>query len=57
MAEVGALIQAKRARTTIAVAWVFLDANAANMRAERELRRQTSGVVVLNPVQANDGQQ
>jgi hypothetical protein len=39
MAEVGTFINAERARFAIAVAWVFLDANAANLRAERELLR------------------
>jgi hypothetical protein len=50
-------MQAERARVAIAAAWVFLEANAANMRAEREMRGQTSGVIVLNPAQPSVGEQ
>jgi hypothetical protein len=40
MAELATLIRAERRRAAIAVAWVFLDAHEANMRAEREQQGQ-----------------
>ena len=55
LAETGALIQAERARVAIAAAWIFLTATAANMRAERETRSLSPGVVVLNRVQPGVG--
>ena len=42
---------------TIGVAWVLVEAGAANMQAERGLRRQTAGLVVQNPRQLDVGQE
>ena len=55
--EVFPLIHRGGVRLAIAVAWVFVEVVAANMRAEQELRRQAPGVIGQNAGQAIVGQQ
>jgi hypothetical protein len=45
-----ALLDRGNARLEIAVGWVFVEAVGANLRAERELRRQAPRVVVQKGV-------
>jgi uncharacterized protein YeaO (DUF488 family) len=57
IAEIAPLFQAEQARAAITVAWMFIEAVKAKVRAEREMQHQVPRVVMQIEGQVNVGHQ